>query len=611
MKLTFVAGMCFFAFAFPAFAADAPAPSADDLLDPARPFISDVSGYHGIGSALAPTEEESERLAKSAALDLIFKETNKDDLFRDLFISSWPESIGIEAQRTVKTADQFSSVVRIRVDGNALLLADQPYRTAATNLLDRAEQALGEVDLMLAGAEEAESKSGIPEALTGFRNARSRAKEIRSLIKPLGNPSLTSDNGMTLKTLLVSLDSQEIRISSGLERIQTTEIESEKGSATQELEKAFELLSHEMDRIDGTVGDYERIEPFYDLPRTTLETILLDLSRGQQNAGLVHEKLINLKSRVPADSILMGAKVSLALSDLGTLETKLAKQKTEAETELREPRLARQEAARQMAEIGNSFGTAFGYVFLHVPTEILGFRYTLPFGWDGEHPVTLTKENDFLLRAEGTFPAGFWIRASLSNEDVSLAQAGLAPGSFNSSLSSELAMGYFHGAMFGAGFGWDWIRTIRSDIGGFQPVKTTKEMAARLILGGANQPGTRIDWLLSLRYRIPQFTRDAPIAYLLNASLDWTYRVAQVLLVEAGVSSGCVQTIASPEGEEMNPSDLTYAFRWSVSVALRLPAPFTWGVTYRGMGVAPITDTQALGAFNYAGEWGAFFEYNF
>jgi len=584
-----------------------------DLLNPSQPFYSDVSGHHALGSATAPTVEEAERLAKAAALQRCFREIGKDALFQSLFISSWPDAIAVEARRAEKAKEGGMTVLlRVRVDGNAVIMTETQYRNTATDLLNRGEKLVGELEKSLADATADETNLQIAQALTEYRNARSRIREIGVLLKAMGDESQVSESGKSLAALRQTVKALEERVSAGMDRIESIEKKTEKDAATEEMADALELLSAEIEKIGLDVEKQEALSPFYDLPRAQLEPIVIGLKNGQDKMKLVTEKLAFMKGKVPADRVLMEQKVQMALADAAELEAKLKSLKEAADLELRNPRLARQESARFWSEVGKGSLGALSYAFLHKPADVVSLRYDLPFAWDGEHAIGGTMEQDFRLQAEGAFPFGFWIRGQLANSETALvSDAATGSRAVNTALYSEADLGYFRGILFAAGFGWDWTHGI-IPAGSTVSQKTAKESYVRVMLGGANQEGTRIDWLLSLKYRFPLFADPFLVPYHFNVGLDYMLRAADILLLEAGVSTGCLQDTAVETVSLIKPEDLTYAFSWRFAVALRVPGPFAWGIMHQGELLAPLDSLGNLGTGNgYVGEWGLFAEYDF
>lgn len=590
-----------------------------DLLDPAKPFFSDLSGHHALGSAAAPTAEEAERLAKAAALQRCFREIGKDELFQSLFISSWPDAISVEASRAEKAKDGGMTVVlRVRVDRNAVIMTEAQYRNAATDLLNRCEKLVEELEKTLTDAAADETNLRIPQALTGYRNARSRLREIAVLLKPMGDDSQASETGKSLAAVRGTVKALEERVNAGMERIESIEKKTEKDAATEELMGTLDLLAAEIEKIRLATSEHEQLSPFYDMPRARLESIVIELKKNRDKTGVVKEKLAFLKGKVPADRVLIEQKLQLAAADAAELDAKLKTLLSAAELEIREPRLARQETARRWSEIGKGAVAALDYAFLHKPADIVSLRYEIPFSWDGENPIGYTGERDFRIQAEGAFPFGFWIRGQLSHAETALSPAAAASGTVDSSLSSEAAIGYFRGLLIAVGFGWDWTHVVfAADPAMAQ--KTAKENHVRVLFGGANRDGNRIDWLLSLKYRFPLFADPFVVPYHLNAGLDYAFRVADILILEAGVSTGCFQDTAKDTAAgtaagvvKVVPTDLTYVFSWRAAAALRIPGPFAWGVTHQGEWIGPIADSLGtIPAGAYRGEWGLFVEYDF
>ena len=103
---------------------------------------------------------------------------------------------------------------------------------------------------------------------------------------------------------------------------------------------------------------------------------------------------------------------------------------------------------------------------------------------------------------------------------------------------------------------------------------------------------------------------DESVDAVFNLGIDALVRLERILLLEAYAVSRGVQTRSNEVGGPLKDR-LDYQFSWQVSVALRLPPPFTWGVLHRGILNAPIRADYSLGRSDYLGYWGFFVEYVF
>lgn len=561
-------------------------------------FTHDISGYHAVGKATNTDKDEALRLAKANALNRIFSETGKDKLFSDLFISSWPEYISIEKSEVVKEDNKYMAQVKVLVDQNAMILTENSYRMEAENLLNRAEVKTDETEQLLKEAEKAEANLRMSEAFVLYGQARVRLKEVGELLKYLSDVSVQSSKGNTLSTIRSLTGGMELRVTSGLTRLEALAKESEKDKVLTELDESFDLIMEEVKKLEKAVESNSEIEPFYDLPKTQLDSILIELNSSLEREEPIRERLLFLKSRVPEEKMLLKDRIDIAYTDLTALGIKIKKMKEEVELEIAEPRLKRQEKARRKAERRRKIKETVSYVFLHKPTEVLTFHYTLPFEWDGESDITASGNPEWWIRAEGTFDMGFWIRGLLKHDEIDLFEG------HTETLTSEIGIGFFRETLFGVGFGWDWIRKINNE-----KCKELKENSLIFFMGKVNKERNRVDALLSFKYRIPLIWDDIIIPYHMNMSVGGQVRAANILLAEAEFSTGCHPVLPLSNTGQLK-ENLGYLFGFKAAVALRIPPPFTWGVFYKGYGERTVNGDD-LGDISYNGRWGCFIEYSF
>ncbi len=558
----------------------------------------DISGYRCVGRAANTDKKEALRLAKADALNSIFNKTGKDKLFRDLFISSWPEYISVEESKVAREDGLYMAEVKVFVDQNAMILTEDSYRMEAENLLNGAEEKIDEAEQLLKEAENSEANLRMSEAFILYGQARVRLREVGELLRFLGDVSVKSTKGTTLSTVLSLAGALELRVSSGLVRLEALAKESEKDRVLAELDESFDLIIEEFKKLEETVESNSEIEPFYDLPKTQLNTILIELNGSLEKEGTIKMRLLFLQSRVPEEKILLKDRIDIALTDIETLGIKLEKMKEEVELEIAEPRLKRQEKARRKAERRRKIKETASYIFLHKPAQALTFHYTLPFEWDGESGIARGNESNWWIRAEGAFDMGFWIRGLLEHDEIDL------DGGHNASLRSEIGIGFFRKTLLGAGFGWEWIKKVNDE-----KSRELKEKSLKFFLGRVNKERNRVDWLLSFKYRIPLVWDEIIAPYHMNMSVEWLLRAADILLVEAAISTGCYPLLPLTDTDQLT-DHLAYLFSWKAAIALRVPNPFTWGFFYRGyrQGHARGGD---LGELSYRGRWGCFIEYSF
>ena len=102
-------------------------------------FNQDISGYHATGTAIAPERGESLRLAKAEAIKFILNRIGKDQFFQELFISSWPQAITTKETRIEEVANGYRATVKLSIDRNAVVMTENQYSVAATEILERVE----------------------------------------------------------------------------------------------------------------------------------------------------------------------------------------------------------------------------------------------------------------------------------------------------------------------------------------------------------------------------------------------------------------------------------------------------------------------------------------
>lgn len=573
-------------------------------------FSEDIAGYHADGYAEASAKEEAIRLAKASALNFIFIKTGKDEMFKEMFISSWPGSITVEKTEVKETKQGFSAVVTVKIDRNSVIMTEDRYRVSATELLDRAAKIIVETGSILNDAETAEANLRMSEALIGYQHASTRCNEAKELLKHLGSNSIVSSDGKNLASILSIIDSLKLRADTGLKRLEELAKKNEKTKSMEEIGRALDLISIELSNIEKTVLEYSKIEPFYDLPKERLQSILIDVNSFINRNRDIKDKLNFLSGKVTEKDLFLKERIEIKESDLKRSDKMLVKMKEELNLEINEPRLLRQEKARKREERRKAFKDAALYLFIHKPSELLSFRYYIPISWDGEKKFSFTGENNWILQSEGLL-AGFWIRGNLSRLEMEMLQ------SRSNTLSSEIAIGIAQKVLFGVGFSWEWMHGITDgmatngiDTAGMAAINSgIKENAVTLFFGGPNSKKTRINWLVGFTYRIPLFFDYFIAAYQMNAGLNWLVRAGDILLVEADVSSGCYQRLPSATTDAAK-NRLEYQLRWKAGVAFRLPYPFTWGIYYKGTGKAPLNG-NTLGALNYDGTWNSYIGYHF
>jgi hypothetical protein len=562
-----------------------------------RNYYVDIAGFHGIGSAESIDKEESLRLAKASGINNIFVEIEKDALFQEMFISSWPEAIKVTEAKLFKSLESYKAIVRVSIDQNSVALTEQNYQVTALNLLNRAETILDKIEDDLEQARTMEENLQLAEALTLYQQAKSRSREIQSLFNKLTANSVLSDEGNNRSAIVQSSEALSASIESGLDRMALAESRVETDANTKQMEQTFNLLRTELSKIDDAVAKYSPMAPFYDLPRSNLDAALLELSSAIDKLSLITEKMITLQAGVLPEQKLLQEKIAFSMTDAEHYDERLQSMILDIEEEIRYPRLKKQDDARKKAERIRFLKRSLQWTFLHVSNDVFTFRYELPFEIDISEGFNNTNNLNTEFRLERTFPTGIWMTTTLKSNSVDLTQ-----DIVNRSLSQEAAIGFYKKILFGFGFGWDWNREVSTNDGNYS---ADRQKMIKIIFGGINKERMRSDFLLSIAYNIPTISGEFIVPYHFNTDIDIRLRVEDAVILEAGVFSGC---FFDSEGDSAD--DLYYVSDLQVGVGFRLPKPFTWGVRYRRRAGAPVEDGSAQGIKPIGSGWSAYFEYS-
>ncbi len=565
----------------------------------ARGFYADTAGYHAVGRFSSGDREEALRLAKARAIGRVFQEIEKDVLFQEVFLTQWPEFIEVEYSDVKEEADGYTARVRVLIDRNAVSLAEPNYQAAAILHLNQADEVLVQAEAGLREGASQESNLQLARAGRSYKATLDLCRRAEGLLKDLANVTLRSDSGKNLKVLQNQRLSLEQEAGSALDRLDKAERETAKDQINQEWEQTFLLLSQEIEHIEDVVRDHSPLEPFYDLPREQLEAIRIELQGAVARGDEVTENLTLMQERLPEDARLMREKTAFAMTDLDTLHKRLRQMMSEVELELRDPRMARQDRAKEAAAARETLEAVVTYAFLHEPGEYLSLRYVLPFEVSLLGTLETPGKFEFRIMGEGLFPVGVWVRGLFFKEDLPVDS-----GTLNRSLSSEAAVGFYSDAtLYGIGIGWDWATWVDDE-------PAVREVYTKFFIGGVNGAYNRADWVLSFRYYFPAFLEPLVPVYLVNLGIDGLLRLERILLLEAHLATGAVQSLPASSGVDLK-NRLRYCFDWRVSVALRLPPPFSWGFFHHGLLTAPLDSDYSPGASRYDGFWGFFAEYVF
>ena len=562
------------------------------------PFSEDAGYYYASGDGKGPAEEEALRLAKSAALARIFKEIGKDELFIELFLSSWPEAVKTERSSAEKVADgSFAAKARIQVDRNALMLTEQPYRSSAAALLDKAEKLLAGADLKIGQGKDAESALRLPEAFVLYRQGRGESRQAAETLKPLGDNSLLSEKGTNLASLRRSAASLVSLADEGITRIEAAEKKTAAATEASEAGKVLDLLETEAAELAKDIEPYRAMSPFYDLPAKDLESIRSSLGSAQNKNSLILERLAKLRASLPESQAFLRQRADFLAADMESLAKAVREMKGAAEEELRYPRLARQEDARRSKERRE----AVKWVFLHKPYEYLTLRYEFPLLYSPQDGFESLPALNGQLRLEGSFKPGVWLRTSLEHQETDFGER-----TSQRTLHQEVAVGLFDKTLYGIGFGWDWMKDLSFQS---RELETVDNYSVKLYYGKIDPERYRPYFLAGFSYQIPRTTKGFVVPYLVNGALDLRIKAEDYIFVEGSVASRAVQTAEASRASDLE-GKLSHVIEWKVGLAFRLPAPFAWGVSYQGGKIAPIDADGKTGSYrNLTSGWSLFFEY--
>lgn len=540
-----------------------------------RQFYTDISGHHGLGTGAGATEQEAIRIAKADAIAMVFSELNKDDMFTEIFISRWPEAIVLKDTAAGEMSEgRWKALVRVRIDQQAVLMTEQTYRESAVNLLDRAEKLLEEVEPRVEEAQGHEENMRLGEAYTNYKQAASRLDELTLLLSPLADSSLQSRNGNSKPALMNIAGTLRTTVESGLARLAALEEKTEVSETTEEIRKTYELLAGELGKVQTVADAYIPLSPFFDLPRTELEAILLEIRQSIDLNDDLGGKLDQLKGGVPADKVYLLEKIDLSCAETEQLEGTLKRLEGEVKREIRVPRLTRQERAYKRSVLGEKMGHA---LLRREPGDIFILRYYLPFGLETgtDTRFGLTREFEIEAAVEYYFNELIWFQTALWKDDLHV-----DPGVKDISLAQEAHIGFGRAFFAGGGGGWDWGRWVKTESGA-EPAAGNFSIDA--FIGGIDRE-RQWPWgmlMLKVPVRPGLFVYNGKI----NLAAEIKLRIAALFQLEAGISSGYYNIAPSDDIEEVRSDPaayLQYQFRYFGLFGVRLPKPFLWGIRFEG-----------------------------
>ncbi len=256
-----------------------------------------------------------------------------------------------------------------------------------------------------------------------------------------------------------------------------------------------------------------------------------------------------------------------------------------------------------------------------IPSEILvhhltrpssdrvGLRVGLPaeVGGDGWQSA---RDNELQLRIE--WPWSRYYLRSVAGYTGSRVSTGLR----HRRISQDLVFGIGSesgspdtNGFFGAGIGWDWLRTFDDDDAALRQLELLFVRGDRNLgwIPSRWHGDERVDSLLTLRYIVPRgITHEYVAAQVLNLRAQYLLRLGELVVVDAGVGSYAVQN-RSISGTRELADALDHRLEWELGFGFRAPAPFLWRVSHRGTAERPVDGAQ----FEYRPAWRLTLEYSF
>ncbi len=567
-----------------------------------RPFYKDISGYYGLGTGSSGDKDEALRLAKAAAINTIFREIKRDDIFKEICISTWPEAISTEEFSQEKDeSGTFHAKVRIKILQEMIVMTEQSYYVNVLNTLNRAESSIETIDSVVQNARSAEENLRMSEAFILYKQVEAQCSEVKFLLDQIGDNSILSDKGNSRLIILNIVNGLYDSIAGGTARLEKMAREKDSVSLAEELNNTYLLLLEETERIKDVIIRTAAYSPFFDLPKHQLDDFKIEVETSLDTiAEQLADKFIVLKTNLPEDQIFLHERISLDLNELDKMEMQLKQMEKEIKREIRDPRLERQERAWKSSLFWRAVGNGAKWVFFHQAADIFTIRYSLPFEIFMETGVAGIDGFNMKFNLEKAFNPGIWVKTSVESKDIPL-----GGNILNSALTHEAAIGFYKKILFGAGYLWDWQHLLKQEGG---DLELPNESAVKLYLGGIDHERTRPLWLLSLKYKIPGGIDEFIAAYHLNAALDFILRLENIMIIEAGISTECVRTTAGTGSAAA--AGLEYLFQWNIGAAFRLPSPITWGITYYNDLRAEIVGKKLENATPITGRWRGFIQYS-
>jgi hypothetical protein len=514
------------------------------------------------------TEADAVNDARLAAILQAMESLGRDRLFTELLLKNPPVTMSFRLLSSDKAFNGWSVRMRLVMDDESLrLLYNSLYVSTVTTILDSAEANLLAAEKLGAEARSAETDGQIGRAMSLYWQARDASETGLGLLEPVGDAAVVSTSGRKkapeLREVLLAV---RTTMANGYERIKSAE---RNLADDREQASVVEALSGIEDLLLETDAWMKSISPLVSRVEQQAREDLIAI-RDQmdlRSKTLAESRLVlsRLDKLVPRSNELLGSRIDIARLKIDRSAAYITTSRKAVDREIRNPAIVRARRAQTAR-----------WLLLHEPTRSLSVRLYSPFGFDPESndfSVLDTDRVEFGISAEKSFGAtsGLWVRTTLRKDDAVLA---VPVGTKNTGYSQTLDLGFYGQVLFGAGFGWDWMR--RSD-GEFLERKTV----IRAFAGGMTEQPRSPLWFAVLSWELPYDTDDfAGVDGLLwynvlNFGLDATLRLGAFAELDAGLSWRARET-TSPAGT------LDEVFRYSIGAGFRLPKPLLWGIEYTG-----------------------------
>ena len=582
----------------------------------AQTVISDVGYYRFEASSFGRTEQEAVQNAVNDAAEKIFASIHKDSLFTEMFLSSWPEAVIVETKSTAPSENGYEATVSVKIDRNAVLLAEPNYRNAVQTRLNEAERSIVKIEGLLATAASSEENGDTEKAGILYSQANDSLNELIAITGVIQDKSVLSSEGNSIEYVRSRIKGFDATIESGLNRLKIVRNKEEEKIQTGEALSTYGPLKSSLNRLERDYTTLSDKSPFFGLTEEELEEAIskCDAAIRTLNTQLL-PKYSSLKASLDDNMQSLESKVDLDINRIETLSVRFNELKSLAEKELNEPKSKRVEAQQKRSENSKQLKDRLMWTLLHPPRDRLVIRITPDIGFSGSEVET--PGFGIGLTAEKAFESGVWGRAQLMyTSDQSLRQDSTFASAMAGSTSdrkdvlfSQLAIGFHTHTLYGIGLGWQWDNSYADPelYGGDSPQQEPMFYPA-VFWGKVDKERNWPTFLAEYSYGIPSSMDLTDPLVFINGRIKLILRGDDYLLVEA---EGW-----SMPANRMLPYETSYSEHLYISQGIRLgagiriPGPFTWGVSFTGTRNALYVsdELQDFSAMKWI--WGMFFQYS-